>query len=63
MDGWRRKSLMHLESECGKFSICKVLVRDDARYELWSAVDKKMLHSAQDVLSCVRRCDELKETQ
>ena len=63
MDGWQRKSLMHLESDCHGWTICKVLLGKDTRYELWRVVDKKMLHSAKDVLSCVRRCDELRGTQ
>lgn len=63
MDGWKRKSVMHLESDCGKFAICKVLVRARLQYELWSMVDKKMLHNAKSVIDCVRRFDELKEAR
>ena len=60
MDGWQRKSLMHLESACKGWTICKVMVGKETRYELWRLMDKKMLHGAQSVIDCVRRHDELK---
>ena len=56
---WSRTGQYHLDSDCRKYRICKVIIHDGPSYELWNARENKMLARGKTSASLMKYAEKL----
>lgn len=55
---WKRSSRYSLASDCGRYSVAKVITDGRVRYESWTREPARMLGTHDDAVQAQARCQE-----